>query len=86
MRRTLMSDEMDRTRQGALEVLLSLRPAILSEIPDERARTLLTENLVNDVLREAWRNAFEENRTVFRSRLRQLVGDAIEERKLREKD
>jgi hypothetical protein len=71
-----------RTKQGALEVLLGLRQSVVGTMNDEMARILLTDGLIEDVFREAWRSQFDDERGDFRAKLREIVSDAIEAQKL----
>ena len=79
--------EETRNWKGALDALLGLRDKVSRSVQDEAARTLLTEDLVKDVLRVAWRNQFEDQRSEFRSKVKEIVTDTIEAYKIdRSKD
>jgi len=73
---------MRRTEARAREIIERLRSEAVGDIADDTARTMLTDAFVSSILDVAWRFQFEDDRTVPRARVRQLVGDAIERRAL----
>ncbi len=74
-----MSDEPPRpTELKARQIIENLRSEAINEVPNEAARDILTANFVADILAVAWSYQFEEDRAIPRTRVRQLVADAIE--------
>jgi hypothetical protein len=72
------------TEIKAREIIERLRSESIGEVPDLTAREILTQGLVEAILDVAWTNQFEEDRAISRTRVRQLVADAIEARELGE--
>jgi hypothetical protein len=58
---------MNRSREGAHQVLLSLRQQIIAGMTNERAKRLLSEELVAALLDAAWQHQFDESRTDFKN-------------------
>ena len=74
-----MSDEPPRpTELKAREIIESLRSAAIGEVPNSTARDIMTAAFVAEILAVAWSYQFEEDRAIPRTRVRQLVADAIE--------
>jgi hypothetical protein len=74
----------DRTKAGALEVIVAVRPASLALILNEDAKAILTDDFLTGLLDLAWHYQFEADRAGSRRALRQRVADAIEARMLGE--
>ena len=72
------------TEIKAREIIERLRSQSIGEVPDPTAREILSRDLVEAVLDIAWSNQFEVDRAISRTRVRQLVADAIEARELGE--
>jgi hypothetical protein len=68
----------ERTKAGALEVVLSVRPASAALMTNDEARSILTDEFLTRLLDLAWQNQFEADRSGPRRALRRLVSDAIE--------
>lgn len=75
--------EVERTADAALQALLELRGSELQQL-DECTRDILSETLVREIFKQAWRYRFEEDRRQPRRAVRELVSDAIKERWLGE--
>lgn len=78
----MTNESIDRSKNSALAVVLGLREEVLAEVVDEAAKDLLTETFVTEIFDVAWENQFEEDRRAVRRQVRQIVGDAIESRRL----
>jgi len=75
---------MNRTKDGALQVLREVAAKVRPSLEDSVAKELLTPELVGAVLDSAWQHQFDEDRSAFKSDIRQLITDAIEQRMLGE--
>lgn len=69
---------MNRSKEGALGVLIETRNSILESISDPRAAAMLTDDLLESVLDVAWRFQFDEDRSLFRIEIQKLLSDSIE--------
>lgn len=78
----MTSEAIDRSKASALKVVLGLRTQVLAGVTDEAAQALLSEDFVTEIFDVAWENQFEEDRRAVRRQVRQIVADAIEERRL----
>jgi hypothetical protein len=74
----------ERTKAGALEVVLSVRPSSAALMTNDEARSILTDEFLTRLLDLAWKNQFEADRSGPRRDLRRLVSDAIEAQMLGE--
>jgi hypothetical protein len=79
----MMPTREERSRDAALDVLLGLRPSIVSQSTDPTVADLLTDDLVRDIFREAWDNQFDEDRSAFQRSVREIVTLAIDARTMR---
>lgn len=68
----------DRTKQAALDALLSNREEVARKLQDTQLVELLSESLVKNVFDEAWRLQYEEDEQKFPRAVRDLVEDAAE--------
>lgn len=68
----------ERTKAGALAVVLGHREASGSLMTSDRAKTIMSDRFLADLLDLAWQNQFEQDRSAPRRALRQLIADAIE--------
>lgn len=67
-----------RTKEVALEALLSNRQEIVRKIQDPELAELLSERLVRSVFEEAWRLQFEDDVQQFQRAVRDLVIEAAD--------
>ena len=65
----------DRTREAALQVLLTVREEVAEDMGE--SGELLSPDLVRDVFDQAWRSQFEEERRHARRGVREIVSDLI---------
>lgn len=87
-----MSDESERigkggerTRGTAFSVLLEeFRSARRSLDNEEPGKSILTENLLREIFRSAWKNQFDDERSAFRSEVREIVQDSVQAAELDE--
>lgn len=77
----------ERTRGTAFAVLLEeFREARRSLDDDEPGVGALTETLLREVFRSAWKHQFDDERSEFRSEVKQIVEDAVQEMSLEESE
>lgn len=73
-----MREQSQRTKGTAFAVLLEeYRSARTNLDEDDMAREMLSEPLLRDVFREAWRFQFDEDRSECRRRLRDIIDAAV---------
>jgi hypothetical protein len=68
-----------RSRAAADSVVRDIRLQIVATSDSDTIKQLLTEDLVDAVLEEAWKDQFEDDRTHFIRRVREIVEDAVEQ-------
>lgn len=68
-----------RTKEAAAEVVRDRRKRFAEHSDSQTIQTLLTDDLVESVLEEAWQDQFEDDRTRFLQRVREIVEDVVEE-------
>ena len=76
----------ERTKRGALDVLLKQLTTLRPNIDDCAAREILTAALATDILETAWRHQFDDDRSACRKKIHDLVEFAIEEREVEAAD
>ena len=69
---------MERTRDSALAAVHKLRAEVMKSMQDDKARSLLTEELVTQVFDVAWSHRFDDERADARRTVRDIVADASE--------
>jgi hypothetical protein len=69
----------DRTEAAAKNALLLSWAETVTDTEDEMATQIVTEELLLEVLRAAWRHQFDDDRGPARRLVRDLVGDRVEE-------
>ena len=69
-------NDLDRTRDGALQTLLELLQEQAATV-DEDAEGMPDESLLRDIFDKAWHFQFEEDRRQSRREIRELVQDAV---------
>jgi hypothetical protein len=77
-------NDLDRTKQGALQTLLKLLEELQED--DDEAKQTTSESLLRDVFDIAWHFQFEEDRRPSRREVRELVQDAALAAKLGERE
>lgn len=65
-----------RTKQTALDTLMTLREEIVQKMDDTEIASLLTPELLQSVFNEAWRLQFEDDVNQFQRAARDLVTEA----------
>ncbi len=73
---------MERTRQAAEAVLQELIPETMKTVGNDEALAILRGDLVSEIFDVAWSHRFEDDRRDAQRQIRQLVGDAIDKRRL----
>lgn len=73
-----------RTKQHAIEALMTLVPEIRTQLPDDKAQALFTDRLVRAVFAEAWKSQFDDNRGQFRREVKRIVDEIIANERLGE--
>ena len=66
------------TKESALLVLKESLSSVRDAVEVEQVRDCLSEQLIEEVLEEAWAHQFDESRTEFRGLIRDLVQEALE--------
>src|SRR5690606_7795279 len=73
------SEQVERSEAAASAAVLEARPDVVEAADHELVPQIVTEELVDEVFRLAWRHQFDDNRRAIRSRLRELVADRVAE-------
>ena len=73
-----------RTKERAFEVLLENVRKVAEDLEDSRAASVMSEDLVRGIFESAWTHQFDNDRSGFIARARELVQLEIESQKVGE--
>lgn len=76
----------DRSKDAAREAVARAAAEVLDSLDDDMAKSVVSDELIEEVFEIAWRHQFDDNRTPIRTEVQQVVSDRVVEVLLEEED